>query len=466
MARKVTAIGVAGGLGASYTIYERNWACGDCEAENYARRTRCWRCKAEKPEGGGGLVQDPQQAAGSDWKETIDPTSGHLYYYNTRTNETSWERPVEMGPAPMATGWFGRGAAGSKAARHYEKQNEKFLTRPARKQKDFIDTKQGYQEGADEYNIWYGRFIGDHWRYDRGKDPAETRCTMSTDAGTTKATDMKAACFCIQFCRGRCALGGKCSYLHRCPVITDDAALPLTKDVFGRDRHASHKDDMSGTGNFMSDSRTLYIGGLKHCQAENTEKIEKMLWKNFGEWGEVENINIIHRLAICFVRYRLRANAEFAKEAMSNQALDEDGTNYAEVINIRWAMDDPNPVAQASAKRANEDALVAIMNAKGVSTAPEEFNYPGDYQVPAAKRMRTDEPELPADVTAFPNTDKQYSAASRLHEQVVQQGHVAAEEQARAGAQQAVVDGGPDQLQASERACALDSVLDRIGGGD
>lgn len=55
---------------------------------------------------------------------------------------TSWERPAEMGAAPMATGWFGRGAAGSQAAQHYEGNNEKYLKRPARKQKEHIEAKQ------------------------------------------------------------------------------------------------------------------------------------------------------------------------------------------------------------------------------------------------------------------------------------------------------------------------------------
>jgi hypothetical protein len=51
---------------------------------------------------------------------------------------------------------------------------------------------------------------------------------------------------------------------------------------------------------------------------------------------------------------------EFAKEAMTCQTLDKD-----EILSIRWAHDDPNPVAQDSIDRANKDALVALMQAKG-----------------------------------------------------------------------------------------------------
>ena len=34
--------------------------------------------------------------------------------------------------------------------------------------------------------------------------------------------------------------------------------------------------------------------------------LEAALWKHFGEWGEVENVNLIARLSIAFVRYRYR----------------------------------------------------------------------------------------------------------------------------------------------------------------
>jgi hypothetical protein len=34
----------------------------------------------------------------SPWKETVDPASGKVYYYNGDTKETRWERPSELGP--------------------------------------------------------------------------------------------------------------------------------------------------------------------------------------------------------------------------------------------------------------------------------------------------------------------------------------------------------------------------------
>jgi len=37
------------------------------------------------------------QDTSSDWVETTDPTSGQTYYFNSKTNETSWEKPTSTG---------------------------------------------------------------------------------------------------------------------------------------------------------------------------------------------------------------------------------------------------------------------------------------------------------------------------------------------------------------------------------
>lgn len=101
---------------------------------------------------------------------------------------------------------------------------------------------------------------------------------------------------------------------------------------------------------------------------------------------------------------------EFAKEAMGNQSLDHD-----EILCLRWAHDDPNPVAQDAIDRANRDALFAIMQAKGITMEKAAFEYPLDYSVPDAKKMRLEDgrdvtsqfPEL-----AYPDTDAQYGNGS------------------------------------------------------
>ena len=50
----------------------------------------------------------------------------------------------------------------------------------------------------------------------------------------------------------------------------------MLHDCFGRERHATHKDDMGGVGNFMDDSRTLYIGGLKQTSYESPQALEEV----------------------------------------------------------------------------------------------------------------------------------------------------------------------------------------------
>ena len=77
--------------------------------------------------------------------------------------------------------------------------------------------------------------------------------------------------------------------------------------------------------------------------------------------SQIELVNVIFRLSIAFVRYRMRCGAEFAKVAMAGQALDRE-----EVLNIRWAFADPNPIAKESIVRSNRDALIIGLRARGI----------------------------------------------------------------------------------------------------
>jgi len=370
--RELTAIGVGGEVGASYTVYATNWKCGDCKADNYPSRNRCHRCRAPKAKAlegseSGTIVNGRENP----WREVFDTTSKQLYYFNATTGETSWERPVEMGPAPHATGWFGRGAAGSGAAAKYEEANLVFVARPARKQADSRMASSSVAEGAGDFNIWYGKYLGDYSSGGRGKELAEARCCLEKDGGYTKA-DKHAnndKFFCLFFARGNCAFGSTCQYHHRIPVRADITRLlgDELHDVFGRDRHKDHREDMDGVGSVLKPCRTLFVGNLAKQKYANPQALEGALWAAFGEWGEVENVNLIARLSIAFVRYRHRAGAEFGKEAMANQTLEQ-----GEVLNVRWAYDDPNPVALEAAQRADADAVVNMLQVRGVAlgTAP------------------------------------------------------------------------------------------------
>ena len=58
------------------------------------------------------MVHNLQAGEASQWREAIDPKTNLLYYFNTVTGQTQWQRPLEMGPVASGTGWYGRGAAG------------------------------------------------------------------------------------------------------------------------------------------------------------------------------------------------------------------------------------------------------------------------------------------------------------------------------------------------------------------
>ncbi len=406
-------------------MYERNWSCPKCQFANYASHHKCSRCRATKPEGTDSIVEEalpagslapiPSSAAaaapggGHKWRETIDIKTQQLYYYHMETGEVRWDRPVEMGQGPMASGWFGRGSAGG-VVEGYLTRNAEYLKRPARKQKAFIEKGKSVLEGANEFNIWYGKYLGDHWSQGKGKEPAESRCVVATDAGYTKADkiDTKSKFFCIHFARGMCARGHECQYFHRIPTVHDDAFAGELHDCFGRERHASHKEDMDGVGSFTNPSRSLYVGGIVKSEYKDQKEVEDALWKHFAEWGEVEHINFVPRISAAFVRYRLRTNCEFAKEAMSNQALDG-----KETLVVKWAHDDPNPVAKQAVARSNFDAAMVMLQASGASLQPAPFDYPEDYQLPAAKRLKgpdgTEVLVAGTAVEAYPDTDGQFS---------------------------------------------------------
>ncbi len=366
-------LATAGPIGASSAVVAADiepWTCPKCKSIGN-KRERCVRCKTQRPlkETIKSIEKEEMkliQGGDHGWREAIDPETKQLYYYHTQTGVTQWDRPKEMGEAPLATGWFGRGKAGGKEI--YESKNREYLKRPAAKQAEALANHNvAYQEGANEFNIWYGKWIGDHWSDRKSKkEPAATRCNADMHAGYTKADqeNSDSSYFCIWFARGLCAKGSSCTFFHRIPTLSDSARLEkdMMHDCFGRERHADHRDDMGGVGSFKDSCRTLYVGGLVKLPYEGEKSkeksLEKVVEKHYGEWGEIERVNIIWRLSVAFVRYRLRSNAEFAKEAMANQSLD-----HNEILNIRWAHEDLNPVAIEAKKRADADAVYAAVQA-------------------------------------------------------------------------------------------------------
>lgn len=127
--------------------------------------------------------------------------------------------------------------------------------------------------------------------------------------------------------------------------------IETTIDCFGRDKYRTDREDMGGIGSFERRCKTLYIGNVGM-----NEYMEEIVRGHFGEFGQLEYVNVIPDKGVAFVQYRSILNAEFAKEAMQNQKLESD-----DIINVRWATEDPNPgVREAIKRKAEEDVIETI----------------------------------------------------------------------------------------------------------
>jgi hypothetical protein len=226
--------------------------------------------------------------------------------------------------------------------------------RPARPQVDpsTIKSEPPPQTGTI-FNIWYNKWSGgDREDAYLSKTAAPSRCNISRDSGYTRADKTPGSYFCLFFARGLCPKGHECQYLHRLPTIFD--VFNPNIDCFGRDKHSDYRDDMGGVGSFLRQNRTLYVGRI-HV----TDDIEEIVARHFAEWGQVERIRVLTSRGVAFVTYSNEANSQFAKEAMAHQALD-----HNEVLNVRWATVDPNPLAQKrEAARIEEQAAEAVRRA-------------------------------------------------------------------------------------------------------
>ncbi|KAH8821652.1 hypothetical protein F5884DRAFT_688999 [Xylogone sp. PMI_703] len=248
--------------------------------------------------------------------------------------------------------------------------------RPARPQIDPSEiTSEPPPQSGTIFNIWYNKWSGGD-REDKylSQTAAKGRCNIARDSGYTKADKVPGSYFCLFFARGVCPKGQDCEYLHRLPGPQD--IFNSNVDCFGRDKFSDYRDDMGGVGSFMRINRTIYVGRI-HV----TDDIEEVVARHFAEWGQIERIRVLNTRGVAFITYTHVANAEFAKEAMAHQSLDSGGS---EVLNVRWATADPNPMAQArEARRIEEQAAEAIRRA-----LPTEFVAEIEGRDPEARKRK------------------------------------------------------------------------------
>ncbi|CAO1603969.1 Pre-mRNA-splicing factor [Xanthoria calcicola] len=297
----------------------------------------------------------------------------------TQPSMDSSEIPTSISPEPSSTDLTttNNTTALSEPADPSIKKTKKIVRkkrRPARPQVEAGTFKsEPPPQTGTIFNIWYNKWSGGD-REDKylSKTAAPSRCDVARDSGYTRGDKIVGSYFCLFFARGLCPRGQECEYLHRLPGIHD--LFNPNVDCFGRDKYSDYRDDMGGVGSFMRQNRTLYVGRI-HV----TDDIEEVVARHFAEWGQVERIRVLTARGVAFVTYSNEANSQFAKEAMAHQALD-----HSEVLNVRWATMDPNPLAQKrEARKIEEQAAEAVRRA-----LPEEFVREIEGRDPEARKRK------------------------------------------------------------------------------
>lgn len=242
---------------------------------------------------------------------------------------------------------------------------------PARKQvgeeilRD-LGALRGEMEAGSTYNLWYNKWTGHR---NTISEPAQYKMDPVRDVGRTKGSADKSSSICVFFARGCCPHGSLCRFWHRLPCEEDREEVPY--DVFGRERHAEFRDDMGGTGAFGRENKTLYIGRIA-----SYPDVEEVITRHFSPFGKIAKINVLKSKGVAFIEYTRRIYSEFAKEAMANQKLDR-----KEILNVRWATEDPNP---GSADDTRRDAELLVQKALAEI-------YPSEYALPAEFRQSQEE---------------------------------------------------------------------------
>jgi len=60
-----------------------------------------------------------------------------------------------------------------------------------------------------------------------------------------------------------------CKYYHHPPTLEECKAIDQTKDIFGRSRFSSHREDREGIGSFMHETKVLEIQDFRIPESQD-----------------------------------------------------------------------------------------------------------------------------------------------------------------------------------------------------
>lgn len=221
------------------------------------------------------------------------------------------------------------------------------------------------------FNIWYNKWSQGQSGQTRFVNPF--RLDSKAHSGVTKGDREGTQFFCLYYAKGMCCLGKKCEYMHHIPEDEDIIRLSMKTDVldcFGREKFGDYRDDMGGVGSFRKRNRTLYIGGLSGALNDKQLKptqIESRIRFLFSALGEIDRIRYVEVKNCAFVKFKHQCNAEFAKEAMSNQTLllpsdqEWDARKEGTGLLVKWANDDPDPIARKREEEEQKQESIRMM---------------------------------------------------------------------------------------------------------
>lgn len=208
---------------------------------------------------------------------------------------------------------------------------------------------------------------------DSGAVPALPRCWPEVDTQSTAGDRRGGAWICLAWARGACRDGAACVNLHRLPSVVEEQRMAFSADgidydIFGRRRTSS-----------VDAACLLFVTGLD--EAASQREVRASLEK-FSEWGALLRTWAGVAPGTGFVRFRSRACAQFASEAMDGRPIDPEG---GPALRVTFSNSDPE---QQRAIHSRQLALRAAEEAKRRRDAQHDLYERLEAEGRAAKAAR------------------------------------------------------------------------------